>query len=174
MVFRNSKSQYIKPGLLLESSWVPDHPSQTPSFRSSGFNRSRSASELLHTQKTKVPRLSTVCSGIPRHPPGDIFGINDFFLFMIPRFHLSSLTISGSIYQKLYSSPNIKLFFIRFFCLLFCVVISNYMKILKKTVFQATGSSCLWAAGRMDNWLRRIRCIVCLLGFLPRILLQIL
>jgi hypothetical protein len=112
---KNKSTINFNPDLELESSRMSEHPSQTRSFRSSGFNRSRSASELLHTQKTKLPRLSTVCSGIPRHPPDDIFGINDFFLFMIPRFHLSSLTISGSIYQKLYSSPNIKLFFMRFF-----------------------------------------------------------
>ena len=33
--------------------------------RSSGDLRSRSASELLRTQKTKLPRLTTVCSGKP-------------------------------------------------------------------------------------------------------------
>ncbi|OPY75586.1 MAG: hypothetical protein A4E65_03510 [Syntrophorhabdus sp. PtaU1.Bin153] len=37
--------------------------------------RSRSASELLLTQKTELPRLSTVCSGIPRHLPNDICGL---------------------------------------------------------------------------------------------------
>ena len=71
--------------LSLKSSWVSDHPSQTRSCcstalainpcRSCGFNRSRSASELLHTQKTNLPHLSTVCSGILRHLPNDIFGL---------------------------------------------------------------------------------------------------
>ena len=34
-------------------------------LRSSGFSRSCSASELLLTQKTELPRLATVCSGKP-------------------------------------------------------------------------------------------------------------
>jgi hypothetical protein len=76
MGFRMPKFQNINQDLSLDSSLVSDHPSQTRSFRSSGFNRSRSASELLHAQKTKLPRLSTVCSGITRHLPDDIFGIN--------------------------------------------------------------------------------------------------
>jgi len=38
---------------------------QTRSLRSSGFTRSRSASELLLTQKTELPRLTTVCLGDP-------------------------------------------------------------------------------------------------------------
>ena len=66
----------IQPGFIIRIIWVSDHPSQTRSLRSGGFNRSRSASELLHTQKTELPRLSTVCSGIPRHLPNDRFEFN--------------------------------------------------------------------------------------------------
>jgi hypothetical protein len=40
-------------------------PRQTRSLRSGGFIRSRSTSELLLTQKTKLPRLTTVCLGQP-------------------------------------------------------------------------------------------------------------
>jgi len=69
------KSVFIKPGFIIRIIQVSKHPSQTRSFRSSGFNRSRSASELLLMQKTKLPRLSTVCSGIHRHLPNDIFGL---------------------------------------------------------------------------------------------------
>jgi len=41
------------------------HSPQTRSFRSSDCICSRSAAQLLLTQKTKLPCLATVCSGRP-------------------------------------------------------------------------------------------------------------
>ena len=76
-VYAGSWYEALNPDLPLESLSVSDHPSQTRSLRSGDSNRSRSASELLHTQKTKLPCLSTVCSGIPRHLPDDIFGLKE-------------------------------------------------------------------------------------------------
>ena len=59
-----------------------DSSPQTRSFRSSGSNRSCSASELLLAQKTELPRLTTVYYRKARHQcPHDVSGINCFYNF---------------------------------------------------------------------------------------------
>jgi hypothetical protein len=50
-----------KTGFSIRMSICVGHSPQTRSFLSSDFNRSRSVSELLPTQKTKLPLLTTVC-----------------------------------------------------------------------------------------------------------------
>jgi hypothetical protein len=54
---------------------MSDYPLQTQSLRSGGSIRSRSASELLFTQKTKLPCLSTVCQGQTDIGTNDISGL---------------------------------------------------------------------------------------------------
>ncbi|OPY82958.1 MAG: hypothetical protein A4E65_00741 [Syntrophorhabdus sp. PtaU1.Bin153] len=58
--------------------------------------RSRSAPELLLTQKTKLPRLSKVCSGIPRHLPDDICGLNGSNMSISPfgTFHFALTVVN--------------------------------------------------------------------------------
>jgi hypothetical protein len=74
-------------------------PSQTRSLRSCGFIRSRSASELLLAQKTKLPRLTTVCSGQPNTVSNDV---SELILFYSP----------GALLQKFYKFSNILLLMI--------------------------------------------------------------
>jgi hypothetical protein len=78
---RICRNPFVKPFITdfpLRSALASGNPLQTRSLRSGGFNHSRSASELLHTQKTKLPRLSTVCSGQPDAASNDISGIIRF------------------------------------------------------------------------------------------------
>jgi hypothetical protein len=44
-------------------------------IRSSGYTRSRSATELLHAQKTELPCLATVCLEKPTPCPNGLSGI---------------------------------------------------------------------------------------------------
>jgi hypothetical protein len=70
-----SHQQTIIPDFPLGRVLVSECPSQTRSYAPAAYIRSRSASELLLTQKTKLPRLTTVCLGQPDTVSNDISGI---------------------------------------------------------------------------------------------------
>jgi len=59
-------------------------PRKHAHYAPAAYIHSRSASELLLTQKTKLPRLTTVCSGQPDTVSNDVSGFNAGNLFRSP------------------------------------------------------------------------------------------
>jgi len=75
-------SNTIYPGFSIRMSTCVGMSPQTRSLRSSGSIRSRSASELLLTQKTELPCLTTVYSGHPDTVSNDVSGFIFILLFL--------------------------------------------------------------------------------------------
>jgi hypothetical protein len=73
--FFNGNRLGINSGYPIEGSiGVAAFPANTL-IRSSGYTRSRSATELLHAQKTELPCLATVCLEKPTPCPNGLSGI---------------------------------------------------------------------------------------------------
>jgi hypothetical protein len=103
-------SKNTKPGFIIRIISVSDHPSQTCSFRSSGFNRSRSASELLlysygliakAVHERQRPSFLASRRFAPEYPDTFLRYIQDKFMMI----HGKIYNISGNLHIAAQKGP---------------------------------------------------------------------